>query len=75
MTHLRIRIDELLLDGATHLDQAQFVQAIRQALAQQLATQGLPPAVTVPRTRGEVDGFTAESVAGQITQTIYGGQK
>jgi hypothetical protein len=75
MTHVSITINELVLDGAPHIDQAQLVQAIQQALAQRVAGQGLPAAVTIPQVRQDVDGLSAESVAGQIAQTIYGGHK
>ena len=74
MTRIRITIDELVLDGATHLDQAQLVQALQQALAQQAAAQGLPAVISVPQVQQDVNGFSAENVARQITQAIYGDQ-
>jgi hypothetical protein len=75
MANLHITIDELILDGASHIDQAQLVQAIQQALAQRVAVQGLPTSVNMPEVRPDADGFSIESVAAQVVQAIYGGQK
>ena len=75
VSNLRITIDELILDGATHLDKAQLVQALQQTLAQNLAVQGLSTAVNVPEVTKNLDGFSAETVAQSIVQTMYGGFK
>ena len=75
MNHILVTIDELVLDGAGQVNQAQLQQAIQLALAQQVNIQGLPPPADISLVRRELDGFSAGAVAGQIAQTIYGGQK
>jgi translation initiation factor IF-2 len=75
MRRVRITIDELVLEGVTHIDRAQLVEAIQQALAQQAAAGNVPSPVTIPRVRREVDGLTAETAAGQIARAVYGGRK
>ena len=75
MTHIRITIDELILDGTADLDQAQLVHALQQALSVQAADHGLPRSVAIPQVRQDVDGLSVENVARQIARTIYGGQR
>jgi len=72
MTSIRITIDELVLDGASGLDQTQIIQALQQALAAQLTAQGPPQSGSIPVVKQEIGDMTAIDVAQQITQTIYG---
>ena len=74
MTSIRITIDELVLDGASELDQVQLIQALQQALAAQLTAQGPPQSGSIPVVRQEIGEMTADIVAQQLTQTIFGGR-
>lgn len=73
MTRIRITIDELILDGATDLDRAQLVQAVQEALAQQVAAHGLPSSANVARLSENVPGLAADTVAQRIVRAVYGG--
>jgi hypothetical protein len=75
MTRIRITIDELVLDGARHLDKEQLTAALQQALLKQWAAQGLPSAVTIPQVQRDVNGLSTETVAQQIAQSIYSNRK
>jgi hypothetical protein len=73
MTNIKITIDELVLDGATGLDQAQLIEALQQALAAQLTAQSPPQSGSIPVVRQEMGEITAVNVAQQLAQSIYGG--
>ena len=76
-----LHIEELVLQGFNHLDQAELGVRVQEALSQLFADQGLPAALNQGGQVNALDGGTftvqpdagAGDIAGQIAQAIYRG--
>ena len=72
--HVKINIGEIVVHGGASFNEAQLVQAIEQAVAHQVAQQGLPATQQIGNVRREVGAIvSAETIAQQITTTAFGG--
>lgn len=76
-----LRIEELVLQGFNHLDQAELGAGVQEALSQLFAERGVPAAWEQNGQVEALDGGTftlqpdagAGDIAGQIAQAIYRG--
>ncbi len=79
--NLDLQIENLILSGLPHLDQAQLGVVIRQELTRTFTEQGIPASLRQSHAVASLDGGTftvppdaaVEMVGGQIARAVYGG--
>jgi len=81
MTNVRLRIEELVLDGFPPGDRYSIAAAVEAELARLLAEQGAPPGLANGGTVSALDGGSfdvapdarPDRIGAQVAQAVYGG--
>jgi hypothetical protein len=81
MAHVRLRIEELVLEGFPAGDRYRIAAAVEAELARLFAEQGIPVGLSAGGAMSVVDGGSfdltpgarPERIGAQVAQAVYGG--